>query len=124
MHAPEDEANKLHFLKRERIRNNNKNSKSKPAFVSTVGKVKEFGYLRPSPTTPTSFLNTKLATNNPLTSAEKRLDELLRLSDSNDLFSDDNDNESEDDDIRNDDHEQDKSVATITTASIGDAFYK
>ena len=116
MHASEDEANKSLFLRREKIRNSKTKSKTKPAFVSTVGKVKEFGYLRPSLTTPTSSLN---AMTNPLMSAEKRLDELLRLSDSNDLFSDDNDNDSEDGDIRNEDLEQDKSITTVTTAPIG-----
>ena len=118
IHATVDSASKILFLKRERVRNS-KISKAKPAFVSTVRKVKEFGYARPS--TPSSLLNGKVSalSTDPLMSAEKRLEELLRLSDSNDLFSDDNGNESDDEDFQNDDRDQEKSIATISSVPIG-----
>ena len=121
VHRTEDSASKILFLKRERVRNSKK-SKAKPAFVSTVGKVKEFGFMRPS--TPSSSLNGKVSAvpTDPLTSAEKRLEELLRLSDSNDLFSDDNGNDSDDEDFQNDDHDQEKSIATISTVPIGKQY--
>lgn len=122
IHIPEDAASKILFLKRERVRNSKK-SKAKPAFVSTVGKVKEFGYLRPSANTSSSLLSGKVSSvsSNSLMSAEKRLDELLRLSESNDLFSDDNDNynDSDEEDFQYDDREQEKSIATISTMPIG-----
>ena len=115
IHRTEDSASKILFLKRERVRNSKK-SRAKPAFVSTVGKVKEFGYMRPS--TPSSSLNGKVSAV-PTTSAEKRLEELLRLSDSNDIFSDDYGNDSDDEDFQNDDRDQEKSIATISTVPIG-----